>query len=147
MSARPIPEGSHSITPYLIVRGADRLIEFLKQTFGAEERERFLGPNGTIMHAEVKIGDSLVMLAEANERWPERPTNLYVYVPDTDAVYRRSLESGARSVMEPADQFYGDRNAGVTDPSGNTWWIATHVEDVSREEIERRHRERAKQAA
>ncbi len=143
MPVQPIPEGCHSITPYLIVRGADQLLEFLKQAFGAEERERFRRPDGTIMHAEVKIGDSLVMLAEANEQWPARPAALYLYVPDTDATYGRALDSGAASVMEPADQFYGDRNAGVTDPSGNIWWIGTHVEDVSREEIERRYKQQA----
>jgi PhnB protein len=146
MAVQPIPDGYHSVTPYLTVHGADQLIEFLKQAFAAEERERFLRPDGAIMHAEVKVGDSIIMLAEANEQWQPRPGMLYLYVPDTDATYRRALDAGASSLMEPADQFYGDRNAGVTDPSGNSWWIATHVEDVSKEEMERRAAERAQAA-
>lgn len=146
MAVKPIPDGYHSVTPYLTVHGADKLIEFLKQAFGAEERERFLRPDGAIMHAEVKVGDSILMLAEANEQWQPRPVMLYLYVPDTDATYRRAIEAGGSSLMEPANQFYGDRNAGVTDPSGNSWWIATHVEDVSQEEMERRAAERAQAA-
>ncbi len=147
MPVKPIPEGYHSVTPYLVVNGADRLIAFLKQAFGAQEIERFQGPNGTIMHAEVKIGDSIIMLGEANEKFQARPANLYVYVPDTDAIYRRAVESGATSIMEPANQFYGDRNAGISDPTGNFWWIGTHVEDVSREEMEKRARKAAERAA
>ncbi len=147
MPVKPIPEGYHSVTPYLVVNGADRLIAFLKQAFGAQEIERFQGPNGTIMHAEVKIGDSIIMLGEANERFQARPANLYVYVPDTDAIYHRAVESGATSIMEPANQFYGDRNAGISDPTGNFWWIGTHVEDVSREEMEKRARKAAERAA
>ncbi len=147
MPVKPIPEGYHSVTPVLTVHGADRLIEFLKQAFGAVELERFQGPNGIIMHAEVKIGDSIIMLGEANERFQARPANLYVYVEDTDAIYRRALQSGANSVMEPANQFYGDRNAGVSDPTGNFWWIGTHIEDVSREELEKRARKTFDKAA
>jgi PhnB protein len=138
MPVKPIPEGYHNVTPYLTVKGANRLIEFLKRAFGAEEKERFQQPDGTIMHAELKIGDSIIMLGEANEKWEARPANLYLYVTDTDTTYRRAVETGATSVMEPSDQFYGDRNAGISDPAGNFWWIATHVEDVSREEMERR---------
>ncbi len=148
MPVQPIPEGYHNVTPYLMVRGADRLIEFLKQAFGAEERgERFRRPDGTIMHAEVKIGDSVVMLGEANEQFPAQPTALCLYVTDTDTTYRRAMDAGGTSLREPEDQFYGDRSAGVADPSGNTWWIATHVEDVSREEMERRVKQRFGQAA
>ncbi len=147
MAVNYLPEGYQNVIPYLVVSGAERLIEFLKQTFGAEERERFLRPDGAIMHAEVKIGDSVIMLGEANEQWPARPTSLYLYVPDTDAAYQRALAAGATSLTEPADQFYGDRNAGVTDSSGNVWWIGTHVEDVSKEEMERRAKARSQQAA
>ncbi len=147
MAVKPIPEGYHSVTPCLVVRGADRVIEFLKQAFGAQEIDRFAAPDGRIMHAEVKIGDSMIMLGEASEQFPAQPAALCLYVPDTDVVYRRALEAGARSLREPADQFYGDRSAGVADPSGNSWWIATHVEDVSREEMERRAKERFGQAA
>ncbi|MFB3815132.1 MAG: VOC family protein [Terriglobales bacterium] len=147
MAVKRIPEGYHTVTPYLTARGVDRLIDFLKQAFGAEERERFLRPDGAILHAEVKIGDSIVMLGEASEQWPARPTSLYIYVEDADNVYRRALQYGATSVMEPADQFYGDRNAGITDPAGNAWWIATHIEDVSREEMEKRARAYAQKVA
>lgn len=133
-----VPEGLHSVIPYLVVENSNRLIEFLKGTFGAEEKERHLRPDGSVMHAEVKIGDSVIMMGDANEQWKPRPVSLYVYVPDTNTTYRRALDLGATSLMEPADQFYGDRNAGVTDPLGNIWWIGTHIEDVSREELERR---------
>ena len=146
MPVKPIPEGYHTVTPYLVVNQAGRVIDFLKQAFGAEESERFLRADGTIMHAELKIGDSMIMLGEANEQWPARPAALYIYVPDTDAAYRRAIEAGAASLMEPADQFYGDRNAGVSDAAGNIWWIGTHVEDVSREEMERRAKQREQAA-
>jgi PhnB protein len=138
MSPKPIPDGYHSVTPYLIVKGADQLIDFVTQAFGAELIERMTRANGTIGHAEVRIGDSVVMLSEAGGEWEPMPSALYLYVPDTDATYRQALDSGATSVMQPADQFYGDRNAGVKDPVGNLWWIGTHKEDVPREELERR---------
>ncbi len=147
MAVNPIPEGYHSVTPYLVVNGAGRLIDFLKQAFGAEERGRFLAPNGSIMHAEVKVGDSIIMLGDANEQVPARPAGLCLYVPDTDAIYRRAISAGATSLRGPEDQFYGDRSAGVTDPTGNTWWINTHVEDVSAKEMERRAKARFGQAA
>jgi PhnB protein len=138
MSVKPVPEGYHSVTPYLVVEGAPKLIDFVIEAFGAEERERMTRADGTIGHAEVLIGDSLVMLAEASAQWKPMPAAIYLYVPDTDAVYRRALDAGASSIMEPADQFYGDRNAGVKDPTGNLWWIGTHKEDIPREELERR---------
>ncbi len=138
MAAKPIPERYHSLTPYLMAREADRLIGFLKDAFGAQEFHRTTSPDGEIRHAELRIGDSMLMLSGANARWPEMPCAVYLYVEDTDATYRRALEAGGTSLMEPADQFYGDRSAGVKDPCGNVWWIATHVEDVSAEEIARR---------
>jgi PhnB protein len=138
MAVKSIPDGYHSVTPYLTVRGAARLIEFLKQAFGAEEMYRMPMPDGTVGHAEIRIGDSRIMMGEASEQWPPMPASLYFYVPDADAVYARALEAGAESVMALADQFYGDRHGGVRDPSGNVWWIATHIEDVSPEEIARR---------
>jgi PhnB protein len=138
MSTKPIPDGYHSVTPYLIVKGADQLIDFVTQAFGAELIERMARADGTIGHAEARIGDSVVMLSEARGEWKPMPASLYLYVPDTDATYRQALDAGGTSVMEPADQFYGDRNAGVRDPVGNLWWIGTHQEDVSREELERR---------
>jgi uncharacterized glyoxalase superfamily protein PhnB len=138
MAARAIPEGYHSVTPYLTVEGADRLIEFVEAAFGATETERITTSDGRIAHAEVRIGDSVVMMSEAGERCAPMPTALYLYVPDADAAYRRALAAGAVSLMEPADQFYGDRNAGVQDPTGNRWWIATRVEDVPPQELHRR---------
>jgi PhnB protein len=99
------------------------------------------------MHAELRIGDSVVMLADAAGDFKPLPCALYLYVPDADATYRRALEAGATSVMEPANQFYGDRNAGVKDPTGNQWWIGTHVEDVPPEEMARRRDAYAKQQA
>jgi PhnB protein len=138
MATRPIPEGYHSITPYLVVEGVARLIDFMKRAFGAEERERMLRPDGSIGHAEVRIGDSVVMMGEARGEHRPMPGTLYLYVEDTDAVYRRALDAGGASVMEPTDMFYGDRNAGVKDPCGNFWYIATRKEDLSSEELQRR---------
>jgi uncharacterized glyoxalase superfamily protein PhnB len=147
MPVKPIPEGYHNVTPYVAVRGADRFIEFLKQAFGAQEKERHTLRDGRVMHAEVKIGDSIIMLGEANERWQPKPTTFYLYVEDIDSTYRRALGVGATSATEPANQFWGDRTAMVMDPAGNSWFIATHVEDISREELERRFKEQIKKAA
>jgi PhnB protein len=138
MAVQPIPEGYHAVTPYLILENADRAISFLKEAFGAEELYRMNMPDGRLMHGEIKIRDSRLMLAEASEQWPAQPGVFYLYVEEVDATYRRALEAGAVSVMEPADQFYGDRHGGVRDPVGNQWWIATHVEDVPAEELQRR---------
>ena len=143
MGVEPIPAGYHSVTPYLIVHGADRLLDFLKDAFAAEERFRMTAPDGSIRHAEARIGDSVVMLAEASAQWPAMPASLHLYVENCDAVYRRALDAGATSVQEPADQFYGDRSGGVRDSVGNVWWIATHAEDVPEDEIARRAEERA----
>ena len=138
MAVKSIPDGYHTVTPYLTVQGAAKLIEFLKQAFAAQETERITQPDGTIGHAEVRIGDSVVMMTDsAGERKP-MPSGIYLYVNDTDAVYKRALQSGATSIMEPADQFYGDRSAGVQDPCGNQWWIATHKEDVPPAELKKR---------
>ncbi len=137
MAVKPIPDGYHSVTPYLTVPDAAGLIEFLRRAFGAQEVHRFTR-DGAVSHAEVRIGDSVVMLGQAGGEWQPMPAALHLYVPDADAVYRRALQAGAASLREPADQFYGDRMAGVRDPAGNYWWIATHVEDVSPEEMRRR---------
>src|SRR5579863_10147854 len=111
MSVKPIHEGHHSVTPYLLFEDVARLIDFLKQAFQATEMHRMARPDGRVGHAEVKIGDSMVMMGEAQGDWKSMPAALYLYVEDTDAVYRQALAAGAASVMEPADQFYGDRNA------------------------------------
>lgn len=139
MAVQPIPEGYSRVTPYLVVPGVGRLIDFMKKAFDAEEVFRMPGPGGKIVHAEVRIGDSRVMMGEPPGEFEPIPACLHLYVENTDAVYRRALAAGATSVREPADQFYGDRNAGVKDPSGNSWWITTHVEDVPPEEMARRH--------
>ena len=137
-AVKPIPEGYRTVTPYLVARNLTKLIEFLKQAFGATEKFRSTGPDGAIRHAEVQIGDSMVMMAEARAEFPPMPCAIYLYVNDTDATYKRALQAGATSVMEPADQFYGDRNAGVKDFAGNQWWIGTHIEDVSPDEVAKR---------
>jgi uncharacterized glyoxalase superfamily protein PhnB len=139
MAVTPIPDGYHAITPYLVVPGVARLIDFLTQAFGAEMVHRpHTRPDGTIMHAEVKIGDSRVMMGEPMGEFTAMPASLYLYVEDADAVYAQAIQAGATSIMPPADQFYGDRHGGVRDPSGNIWWIATHIEDVAPDELERR---------
>lgn len=134
----PAPAGFHTITPYLVVEDIEALISFLKAAFGAEETERVPGPDGVTRHAEVRIGDSVVMMGAAQEGYPPLPAALYMYVEDTDASYASALDAGAESLMEPADQFYGDRNAGVKDSQGITWWIATRVENLTAEELRKR---------
>jgi uncharacterized glyoxalase superfamily protein PhnB len=139
MAVKAIPDGYRSITPYLVVDGAAKLIEFLKKAFRAQEVfTPMVGPDGKIGHAEMRLGDSVVMMADATPEWKALTSLTHYYVDDVDAVYRSALQAGATSVREPADQFYGDRSATVRDPLGNLWSIATHKEDVSREELERR---------
>jgi PhnB protein len=138
MAVKPIPEGYHSITPYLTVQGVSQMIDFLKQAFDAQEIHRLAGPDGKIMHAEIRIGDSPVMLGEARGEWKPTPTTLYLYVQDADAVYQRAVKAGSASLHAPTDQFYGDRTAAVTDSSGNMWHIATRIENLSQEEVVRR---------
>ena len=143
---KPIPEGYHSVTPYLIVDGAARAIEFYKQAFGAVETFRMEAPGGRVGHAEVKIGDSHVMLAdehpEIGARGPRAlggsPVSLTLYVEDVDATVARAVEAGAKLKRPVADQFYGDRTGGVEDPFGHVWFVATHVEDVPYEELKKR---------
>ncbi len=137
-TVKPIPDGYHTVTPYLVVPGAATLIDFLKLAFDATETYRHARPDGTVQHAEVRIGDSVVMMGEPEDPSKAMPATLCLYVEDADAAYRRAIEAGAASLREPATQFYGDRTGGVLDPCGNQWWVATHVEDVSPEEIERR---------
>jgi uncharacterized glyoxalase superfamily protein PhnB len=137
-SVKPIPEGAHTVTPYLVVEGIPKLLDFLKQAFGAQERFRMARPDGGVMHADVKIGDSIVMMGEAMGEGKPKPCSLYLYVEDVDAVYQRAIDAGGTKVREPSNQFYGDRTGGVIDPCGNYWGIATHVEDVSHEEMTKR---------
>jgi PhnB protein len=137
-AVKPIPDGYHTVTPYLVVHGVPRLIDFLRQAFGATELIRAPRPDGSIMHAEVAIGDSRVMMGEPTAPSPPMPSCVHLYVVDTDALYHLALQAGATSLREPTDQFYGDRMAGVQDPAGNQWWIATHTEDVPPAELARR---------
>lgn len=138
MSVKPIPDGYHTITPYLLVENLSDYLDFLVKAFDAHKVRTNQMPDGKITHADVQIGDSRLMIGAANENWKLNPTMIYLYVPDTDVTYHQALKAGATSLMEPADQRYGDRNAGVLDFSGNQWWIATHVEDVSPEELQKR---------
>jgi PhnB protein len=139
MAAKPIPDGYHTATPYLVVRGADKTIEFLKKAFGAElSFEPMMRPDGKIMHADVKIGDSHVMISEATDQHPPMQSMIHLYVPNVDAVHQRALSAGGTSAMEPTDMFYGDRAGSVNDPSGNHWFIATHKEDVEMPELKKR---------
>ena len=140
-AANPIPQGFHTITPYLTVDGGTKLIDFLKRAFGATVGDKMETPDGKIGHADLKIGDSHLMLSDAMMDMKATPSSLYLYVEDADALYRRALEAGAKSVKEPADQFYGDRSACVKDFAGNTYWLATHIEDVPKDELQRRSQE------
>lgn len=142
MSTKPVPDGFHTVTPYLVVQGVARLLDFLKAAFNAVEIERHARPDGVVSHAQVRIGDSMIMVGDptgATRDW-QKPLSaaLYLYVPDCDTMYRSALRAGATSLQEPTDMFYGDRHGGVVDSWGNQWWIATHKEDVSPEELRRR---------
>jgi PhnB protein len=144
MAVKAIPEGYHTVTPYLTVADAEAQIDFLKRAFGAEETYRHADDKGKVTHAEVRVGNSMLMIGQARDQWTPRPAMFYLYVEDVDAVYKRALTAGAKSVQEPANQPYGDRSGGVEDSQGNQWWVGTHIEDVSPEEIQRRYSEMAK---
>jgi PhnB protein len=133
----PIPKGFGTVTPFLKVADAAKQIEFLQKAFAAQITFRMNGPDGSLIHAEAKIGDSMVMIGQAPPG-QEMRSMINLYVPDTDASYHSAIAAGATSIREPADQFYGDRSGGVRDICGNEWWMATHIEDVSQEEMERR---------
>jgi PhnB protein len=144
---KPIPDGFHTATPYLIIKDAAGAIEFYKKAFGATELMRHADPGGKVRHAEITIGDSPIMIADEFPEFPDHlspqsrggaTAHLYLYVEDVDAIFSRAIAAGAKMRMPVADQFYGDRSGGLTDPFGHVWWIATHTEDLSPEEIERR---------
>ena len=146
MAVKPIPEGYHSVTPYLCAKGAAKAIEFYKKAFSAAERMRIMQPDGKVGHAELQIGDSVIMLAdefpEMGVRSPASlggsPVSIHLYVEDADAMFKQAVAAGATVKRPVADQFYGDRLGGIVDPFGHTWWISTHKEDLSPEEIEKR---------
>lgn len=148
----PVPEGYHSLTPYLVVKGAAQAIDYYKNIFGATEVFRMDQPDGKVAHAELKIGDSHIMLADENPSMGQghtsaaslgaSPVSLYLYIPDVDNVVERAVAAGAKILRPVQDQFYGDRSGFIQDPFGHLWGIATHIEDVAPQEIE----ERAKKA-
>jgi PhnB protein len=150
MATKPIPEGYHTVTPYLVVDDAIEAIDYYKKAFGAKERMRMEAPDGKIGHAELEIGDSLVMLSDPFPQATTRPPSelggtsagVFLYVEDVDAVVKKAVDAGATITMEVSDQFWGDRFGSVKDPFGHSWSVATHVEDVPPEEMA----ERAKQA-
>jgi PhnB protein len=147
MAIKPVPEGYHTVTPYLVVDDAQKLLDFVQRAFDARVDHVMRNPDGAVMHADFVIGDSHIMAGQANGPWKSLQASLYLYVPDCDAVYRKALEAGAATIAAPATMFYGDRHGGVTDPCGNQWWMATHVEDVPEEELKRRHEEEMKKRA
>jgi PhnB protein len=146
MAVKPVPEGYNTVTPYLAVEDAAEAIEYYKKAFGAKERVRMDTPDGKIGHAELEIGDSLVMLADPFPQASTRPpkelggttVSVFLYVEDVDAVVKQAVDAGATVTMEVADQFWGDRFGSITDPFGHSWSVATHVEDVPPEEMAER---------
>jgi len=154
-NVRPIPEGYHSITPQITCRDAARAIDFYKQALGAKEIMRMPGPDGRVMHAEMQIGDSRFMIGDEFPGMSVAPdsssklhaTSLFVYTEDADSLFNRAIKAGARADMPPSDMFWGDRYGKFTDPFGHQWGVATHVEDVAPQEMQRRSEEWTKQAA
>lgn len=143
--AQAIPKGYHTVTPSLFVAGAAKAIEFYKKALGAEEIMRFPGPDGSIMHAELRIGDSVIMLGDEmpdqGGKGPKTiggtPVSFFVYREDVDAAWKRAVDAGARPLVPLADQFWGDRTGCLLDPFGHQWWLAQHVQDLTPEEIRR----------
>lgn len=152
---QPIPAGYHSVTPYLVIKNAAEALEFYKRAFGATEKLRLEGPGGTIAHAEVVIGNSHVMLGEQNEDMgilgPKAiggtPVSLLIYVENVDELFARAVKAGAKELQPVTDQFYGDRSGRIEDPFGHLWSIATHIEDLTQEEIDRRFADIMQQGA
>jgi PhnB protein len=146
MPVKPIPEGYHTLTPYLAIDGAAEAIEYYTKVFGAKERGRMLAPDGKIGHAELELGDSMLMVSDAFPQATTRPprelggttASVFMYVEDVDAVVQRAVDAGATITMEVADQFWGDRFGSIQDPFGHSWSIATHIEDVAPEEMTER---------
>jgi PhnB protein len=153
MAVKPIPDGHHTATPYLIVKDAARAIQFYKKAFGATETLRLADPSGKVGHAEIKIGDSPIMLAdelpEMGARSPQAfggtPVSICLFVNDADALFNQAVAAGAKALRPIKDQFYGDRSGTLTDPFGHVWTVATHKEDVPPEEIKKRFAALAKQ--
>jgi len=140
-----IPKGYHTVTPSIVVAGAAKALDFYKQAFGAEEIMRFPGPDGTLMHAEIRIGDSVIMMGdempEQGGRGPKSiggsPVSFFIYGDNVDAAWKRAVDAGAREIMPLADQFWGDRTGCLEDPFGHKWWLAQHIQDLTPEELQR----------
>ena len=143
--AQAIPKGYHTVTPSLFVAGAAKAIDFYKKALGAEELMRFAGPDGSIMHAELKIGDSIIMLADEmpdqGGRGPKSiggtPVSFFLYQENVDAAWKRAVDAGAKPIMPLADQFWGDRTGCLEDPFGHQWWLAQHIQDLTPEELQK----------
>jgi uncharacterized glyoxalase superfamily protein PhnB len=135
---KAIPDGYQRVTPVLVVDGASKLIDFITTAFGAQERMRMPMPDNKVGHCELELGESVIMVSDATPQSPVSNGHIHLYVEDVDDVYRKALQGGATSEMEPADMFYGDRSASVRDPFGNRWNLATHIEDVPEDEMMRR---------
>lgn len=149
MPVRAIPEGYHTVTPYLCVKGADKALDFYREALGAAEMMRFAAPDGRVMHAEIGIGDSRIMLGEEcpemGARSPQAlggsPVSIHLYVEDSDALVNRAVAAGAKQIEPVSDKFWGDRSGCVEDPFGHRWFVSTHKEDLAPEEIRRRGEE------
>ncbi len=152
---KPIPDGYHTITPYMMHKNSAEAIEFYKKAFGAEELMRLPGPEGKVMHAEIKIGNSILMLSDETDQCPNRApdpavgtcTSLFLYVEDVDSSFKKAVDAGCKATMELTDMFWGDRFGTLRDPYGYDWSMATHKEDLSPEEIGKRQAEFMKQMA
>lgn len=142
---KPVPQGFHTVTPYLIVDGADDLIDFIENAFGGELTFMHRGEGDRVTHATVKIGNSTIMISDTMEGMKERTAMLYLYVDDVDSLYNQARKAKAEVIRELKDEFYGDRTACFKDRWDNTWWISTHVEDVGKEELEKRAKEARKE--
>jgi uncharacterized glyoxalase superfamily protein PhnB len=140
-SVKAIPEGMHTVTPYLVVDGATELIRFIEQSFQGKTTSIMKTQDGKVMHASMQIGDSQVMVSDATDRYPAGACRLYLYVDDVDTTYKNAIDAKGVSLREPTNEFYGDRSGGIKDTWGNEWWIATHIEDVDDEEMEKRARQ------
>jgi PhnB protein len=147
MAVTPIPDGYHTVTPYIVSPDASATIEFAKHAFGAREHHVMRGPDGTVMHADVVIGSSHVMIGQAGGPNKAFPAMLYLYVPDVDATFQQAVAAGGTALHPVSTQFYGDRHGAIADAAGNQWWIATHVEDVPDEELRRRAEDAMRQRA
>ena len=143
-TAQAVPKGYHTVTPSLVVAGAAKAIEFYKKALGAEEKSRFPAPDGTLMHAEIRIGDSIIMLGdempEQGGRGPKSyggsPVSLFIYLDNVNAAWKRALDAGAKVVMPLSDQFWGDRGGCIEDPFGHNWWLCQHVKDMNPKELQ-----------